>query len=611
VDGKGIYEDLSLVQGRAQRLVIVVEIVFVFLFLYYWKIQILDHGKYWRLSESNRVRETVLVAPRGLILDRKNVLIATNVGSFRVSLIRENSPDLDASYKAVGALLKLDEATLRQRVAKYASLPAFTPIVVQDNLSMEDVARVEARKLEFPELVLEAEPKRFYPFGSFASHVLGYLQELSEADVRSKAFPQRHLGDLVGKMGLESVYQTLLAGENGRQLETVDSLGRHMGEFERTEPRPSPGLKLTLDFDLQRKAEELLSGREGAVVVMDARTGGILALASFPTYEPNRFINRFSPEEWQGLIADPSHPLENRAIRGLYSPGSVFKVTMALAALDAGVIDDHTAFYCPGSAQIYGRTWNCWRASGHGTLVLDGAIQNSCDVFFYNVARRMDVDQIARYARMVGFGSRTGIDLPGEKDGLVPTTEWKRKTFKAPWFPGETISVGIGQGPLLATPLQVAATTAFIARRGIKVFPHLVSPDAPGYWRRWLDANGGAIPPITQLKRSDFERVVLGMYESVNKGGTGAAARVEGFDVCGKTGSTQTVGRERAQQMAVPPKTHSWFSGFGPRDNPEVVVTVLVEFGGMGGTTAAPVAGQLFALYQQLKAKDRSKADAR
>ena len=601
MDSKGIYEDLSIVVSRAHRLVIVVEIIFAFLFIYYWKIQILDHGKFWRLSESNRVRETVLIAPRGLITDRKDVLIATNVGSFRASLVRENSRDLDASYKRVSQLLRLDEATVRERVAKYASLPAFRPIVVQDNLTMEDVSRIEARKIELPELLLESEPKRFYPFGSFASHVLGYMQELSEADVRSKAFKTRQLGDLVGKMGLESVYEKLLSGENGLQLETVDSLGRNMGEFERQDPRPSPGLKLTLDYDLQKKAEEMLAGREGAIVVLDARTGGVLALASFPTYEPNRFINRFSPEEWQGLIADPTHPLENRAIRGQYSPGSVFKLTMSLAALDSGTITDSTSFFCGGAAQIYGTTFNCWKAGGHGSLILDGAIQNSCNVFFYNVARRMDVDTIARYARILGFGSRTGIDLPGEKEGLVQSTEWKKKTFKAPWFPGETISVGIGQGPLLVTPLQIAASTAFIARRGIKVFPHLVSPESPGYWRRWTEASGGAIPPITQLKRSDFERVVLGMYESVNKNGTGAGARVEGLDVCGKTGSTQTMSRERAQQLATPPKTHSWFTGFGPRDNPEIVVTVLVEFGGMGGATAAPLAGQLFALYKQIR----------
>lgn len=604
MDNKGIYEDFSLVLSRARRLVIVIEIVFAFLFVYYWKLQILDFNKYWRLSESNRVREVILEAPRGLITDRKNILLATNIASFQASIIRENSKNLAQSYKDISSLLNLDEQVLLQRVAKYGSLPTFRPLVVQDNLAMDEVARIDARKLEFPELVLENAPKRYYPFGSFASHVLGYMQELSEGELRSRAFKERRLGDLVGKMGLEAFYETLLAGENGRLLQTVDSQGRTVAEFEHIDPRPSPSLKLTLDYDLQKKAEELLSGREGAIVVLEAKTGAVLALASFPTYEPNRFINRFSPQEWQGIVADNAHPLENRAIRGLYSPGSIFKLTMALGALDSGIITDHTSFFCGGAIQIYGTTFNCWKAGGHGSLILDGAIQNSCNVFFYNLARRMDIDDIARYAQIMGFGTRTGVDLPGEKDGLVPTAAWKKKTFKAPWFPGETISVGIGQGPLLVTPLQIAASTAFIANRGGKVFPHLVSPGSESFWRQWSERGEGIIPPITSLKRSDFEKVILGMYESVNRGGTGQAAYVEGLDICGKTGSTQTMSSERVEKLAqrnVTVKTHSWFSGFGPRVDPEIVVTVLVEFGGMGGATAAPLAREMFSLYQSLK----------
>lgn len=605
MDNKGIYEDFSLILRRARWMVILIEIVFVFLFLYYWKLQILDFGKFWRLSESNRVREVILKAPRGLITDRKDILLATNIASFQASVLRENSSDLTRSYQDISALLNLDEQVLLERVAKYASLPTFRPIVVKDNLAPAEVARIEARKLEFPELALETEPKRYYPFGSFASHVLGYLQETSDEELRSKAFKERRLGDLVGKMGIEAFYESVLSGENGRLLRTVDSQGRTMGEYERVDPRPSHGLKLTLDYDLQKKAEELLAGREGAIIVLEAKTGAVLALASFPTYEPNRFINRFSPQEWQGLLADAAHPLENRAIRGLYSPGSIFKLTMALGALDSGVITDRTAFFCGGSIQIYGATFDCWNAGGHGSLVLDGAIQNSCNIFFYNLARRMDIDDIARYAQIMGFGTRTGIDLPGEKDGLVPTAAWKKKTYKTPWFPGETISVGIGQGPLLVTPLQIAASTAFIANKGLKVFPHLVSPGSEAFWRYWSERGGGGIPPITRFKRSDFEKVILGMFESVNKGGTGQAAFIDGFEICGKTGSTQTMSTERAEKLAqrkVTVKTHSWFSGFGPRPDPEIVVTVLVEYGGMGGATAAPLAREMFSLYRSLKA---------
>lgn len=605
MDDRGIYEDLSLVQKRAQRLVRIIEAVFILLFIYYWKIQILDFNKYWKLSEFNSLREITLPAPRGLITDRNNILVATNIASFKTSIIRENTRSLSQSFRSISDLLNLDERILEQRVNKYRALAEFRPVVVKENLAMDEVARIAARKLEFPELVIESEPKRRYPFRSFASHVLGYLQEISEEDIQSQAYKKRRLGDMVGKMGVEAVYEPILAGETGRLIEVVDSQGRTISVLERIEPRPSPGLRLTLDFDLQKKAEELLTGREGAIVVMDAQTGDVLALASYPTYEPNRFINRFLPQEWQGLVSDPSYPLENRAIRGLYSPGSVFKLTMALAALDSGVITDRTSFFCGGETQIYGNTFSCWNKGGHGSLILDGAIQNSCNIFFYNLGRRMEVDDIARYARMMGFGARTGIDLPGEKEGLVPTVEWKKKTRNAAWYLGETISVAIGHGPLLVTPVQVAAHTAFIAKRGIKVFPHLVSSASKPYWSRWEAQNGGAISPITNLKRSDFEKVILGMWESVNKGGTGQAAGVDGFDICGKTGSTQTIGRETAERLAqrnVTVKTHSWFSGFGPRDKPEIVVTVLVEFGGLGGATAAPLAGEMFRLYRQLQA---------
>jgi len=602
---RGIYEDLSLIQKRAHRILRIVQVIFVVLFVYYWKVQILDFNKFWKLAESNSLREISLTAPRGLITDRNNILVATNIASFRTSIIRENSRDLARNFRSISGLLGLDEATLRERMNKYRREAEFKPVVVKEDLGLDEVARVDARKLEFPELVIESEPKRQYPFRSFASHILGYLQEISEEDFRTRSYETRHLGDMIGKMGLEAVYEPILAGESGRVIEVVDSQGRKVRELRRIEPRPSPNLILTLDFDLQRKAEELLNGREGVIVVMDAKTGGILALACFPTYEPNRFINRFLPQEWEGLVSDPSHPLENRAIRGLYSPGSLFKLTMAMAALDSGIITDRTSFFCPGEIKIYGTPFACWNAGGHGSLVLDEAIQNSCNIFFYNLGKRMDIDDIARYARKLGLGERTGIDLPGEKDGLVPTTEWKKRTRKADWYPGETISVAIGQGPLLVTPVQIAAHTAMIANRGAKVFPHLVSKESKPYWKFWESRNGGAIPPIPSLKRSDFEKVILGMWESVNKGGTGGGARVDGFNICGKTGSTQTIGRETAERLAqrnVTVKTHSWFTGFGPRDDPEIVISVLVEYGGMGGATAAPLAGELFRQYVQMKA---------
>ncbi|MGB8951338.1 MAG: penicillin-binding protein 2 [Candidatus Aminicenantales bacterium] len=586
-----IYEDFSGLQRRSQIVFLIVEFLFLALAFYYWKVQILDHRKYWALSEANRIREVILQAPRGLLTDRTGkVILADNKASFKTSIIREDCRDYEESCEKISRLLGLEKAVLQNRIDKYKSLPLFKPIVVKDNLTVDEVAQIEARKLDLPELVIEAEPKRYYPFANLAAHIIGYMQEVSPEELRTK-YKDRRLGDLVGKTGIEAQYESILAGTEGKVIEVVDSQGRVREEISRIKPKQNQKLILTLDFDLQKKAEELLEGKEGAVVVMEAKTGEILALASYPTYDPNKFINRFTPEEWLDLVSRPDHPLENRTIRGLYSPGSIFKLVMALGALEFGWITAETTFFCGGSIEIYGHPFSCWQEGGHGSLNLYEGIRNSCNIYFYNLGRRMGIDEIARAAYLLGLGTGTEIDLPGEKEGLVPSPEWKRKTRKAAWYPGETISVAIGQGPLLVTPLQIASLTAIIANRGIKVFPHLL--------KSWIETAGKR--EMVKIQRSFFENVIEGMWRSVNAGGTGRAARIEGFDVCGKTGSTQTISSEKAKKLAVQKreiKTHSWFTGLAPRDDPQIVVTVLVEYGGMGGETAAPLARRLFELYK-------------
>jgi penicillin-binding protein 2 len=602
MESNRIYEDLSGVQKRANRLRVAIEVLFLVLVFFYWKTQILDHRKYWKLAEKNRIRETIIPAPRGLVLDRKGIILVKNIGSFKTSLIRENTPDLERSYRSISQLLGLPLEELKKRVAKYRAMPPFKPLPVKEDLSLEEVTLVDARRLEMPELIIEAEPKRQYPFGSFAVHVLGYLQEISAEELRTPRYQDRRLGDLIGKTGLEAEYEPFLIGRNGRLVEVVDSQGRKQGEVEKLEPQTSPSLQLNLDFDLQKKAESLLEGREGAIIVLDPRTGCVLALASYPTFEPNKFIHRFTPEEWQAVVQDPATPLENRAIRGLYSPGSIFKLTMSLAALNLDVITERTSFFCGGEITLYGQPFSCWAAGGHGMLDLTSAIRNSCNIYFYNLGKRMRIEDIARQAQLYGFGQLTGIDLPGEKEGLVPTPEWKKAKKKAAWYPGETISVAIGQGPLLVTPLQVAAHTAFIANRGRKIVPHLLNP-ATAIRRDFQSPDGADFLLRTGLRRSAFDKVIKGMWESVNREGTGRAAMIEGFDICGKTGSTQTISTESAERLAqrkIEVKTHSWFTGFAPKDKPEVVVTVLVEYGGGGGATAAPLARQLFEYYREL-----------
>jgi penicillin-binding protein 2 len=603
-----IYEDLYPVLRRARLIFVLVVVFFIFLILNFWKVQILDHEKYWARSEANRMREIALPYQRGLIIDREGVILANNEASVRVSLIRENCEDYDQSCRKIARLLNIEEDVLKERIGKYASLPLFKPIVIKENLSFEEVAMIEARKLELPELVLQSEPKRFYPFGSLAAHIIGYLQELSPEEMKKEIYGERPLGDLVGKTGIEKQYETALVGDHGLLVEVVDSLGREREEVARQAAIKGQDLTITLDYDLQKEAEELLQDREGAIIVMDARTGEILALASYPNYDPNKFISRFTPEEWLELVNSPEFPLENRAIRGLYSPGSVFKLAMAVGALDMEIADEELTFICRGETTIYNDPFSCWREGGHGEMGFYDAIRHSCNIYFYNLGKEMGIDEIARYAKMLGFGAPTGIDLPGEYVGLVPDPQWKIKNRDEPWQKGETISVSIGQSFLLVTPIQIATHTALLANRGIFVTPHLFrSLSSNGIERE----NRFNIPssPAVNIDPSIFEQVIQGMWQSVNDQGTGWAAMVSGYDVCGKTGSTQVVGEDKSEESVEESqeegeeeeeevKTHSWFTGFAPRDNPEIVVTVLVEYGGMGGATAAPLARRLFNFYR-------------
>lgn len=591
-EGK-IYEDLSTVLGRANAVFRIVAVMVFLALSYYWKVQILEFKKYWDLAESNRTRVHVLPAPRGLIRDRNGVILADNKAAFKVSLVRENIVDVEGSYAAVGRLLEIDEEAIRSRVEKFKSLPAFEPIVIKDGLGPFDIAPIESRRLEFPELVVDAEPQRFYPHGSLAAHALGYLQERTPEDAAALRDGRPGVGQMGGRTGLEREYDGRLTGEDGSVVEIVDSLGRAHGERDRRNPVQGQDVFLTLDVRLQRKAEELLEGREGVILALDPRSGEVLAIASFPTFDPNRFITRFTPSEWLQLVNDPQSPLENRAVRGLYAPGSIFKLVMALGGLDFGYVNERTTVYCSGSTVIYGSPFVCWFQPGHGSMDLVDAIKNSCNIYFYQLGRRMGIDMIALAGERAGLGVRTGIDLFGEKNGLVPSSPWKMKTLKTPWFPGETISVSIGQGPLQTTPLQVAALTALIARRGVRARPHLL--------KEGRDAEKDVKAPF---KPSSYGPIIEGMWKSVNDMGTGRGAFIAGMDVCGKTGSTQVISRASAERLAeagIEIKTHSWFSGFAPREDPRIVVTVLIEYGGGGGATAAPLAGRVFSLFQELR----------
>ena len=585
-----LYEDLTPLKKRAKITFLIIGFIFICMVILFWKIQILDHNKYILLAERNRLREENLPAPRGLIKDRNGVILAENRASFNVSLIRENCFDINESLKRVSKLLNIGEDVLRDRISQYKFYPEFKPIIIKENLKLEEIAKIEALKNEFPELIVQFEPKRYYPFHECGAHVIGYVQEISREELKDNRFRNLRMGDIIGKAGIEKKYDVLLRGEDGKIKKIVDSRGRFVKEINRIEPVPGEDIFLTIDFDLQKKSQELLAGREGAIVMLDPRNGEILAMVSSPSYDPNKFVRRFNKKEWEKLVRDVKSPLENRAIRGLYAPGSIFKPVVALAGLQEGIINPNSTFYCRGKAYFYNKEFSCWNKGGHGKVNLYEAIRHSCNIYFYNVGNILGIEKIKSWASEFGFGKRTGIDLPGEKSGLIPSPEWKKRLFHSPWFPGETISISIGQGPLLVTPLQVAVYTAEIANRGKRVLPHLLKSDRKNSYE------------IIKIKRKYFEDVIEGMWEAVNLKGTGRLAKLPGFDICGKTGSTQLVSKKEGEKNQV--KTHSWFTGFALKDNPQIVVTVIVEYGGMGGETAAPIARELFRLYREKYIKE-------
>ncbi len=585
-----IYEDLAPIK-RKSNLILRIILVMIFLVVaYYWKTQIIEYRKYWRMAENNRTRTRPITAPRGIIRDRNGEILADNRATFRVLLFRENIKNMDESVAGISKLLNMDERELRFRLDKYKKVPIYQPVVIKDGLSLIDSAPVQSRQLEFPELQVDAEPQRIYPQGTIAAHVLGYLQERSEEELKADPDNKHIPGDLGGKTGIEKAYDNILAGQSGSIVEVVDSLGRSRGELARTTPVPGREIMLTIDAKLQVLAEQLLGGRVGAIVALDPRTGDVLAMASSPTFDPNKFITRFTPSEWQAVANDPSSPMENRATRGLYAPGSIFKVVMALGGLVKGYVDENTTVFCSGATVIYGVPFHCWFKPGHGLMNLANAIKNSCNIYFHDLGRRMGIKNIADTARKLGLGSLTGIDISGEKSGLVPDPAWKKKARKEPWYPGETMPVSIGQGALQVTPLQLATVISTVANRGRVIRPHLLK--------------SGSGEPTSGAKRvfspEDFEKVIEGMWRSVNDNGTGQGAKVPGRNVCGKTGSTQVLSRDalkRLEELGRPMKTHAWFCGFAPRVDPQIAVTVLVELGGGGGAIAAPLAGKLFDQY--------------
>jgi penicillin-binding protein 2 len=563
------------------------------LLLGFWKLQVIDADKYAQMAERNRVRTIPIIAPRGRMLDRDGRVLVDNRPSFSVLLLRDDPAQVEKYLPAVADGLGLSLADLKDQLQNTQNLPKFQPIVIKPEATPADVAFIESHRADVPILEMLSVSRRRYLPGGFLAHVTGYVGEVSEQQIEASNGKLRP-GDVVGKSGLEREYNEELMGTDGMRRVIVNSVGKEVDHLSQQDPIPGKQIQLTIDYDLQQVAEQSLGPRDGAVVALDPRTGEVLAMVSHPAPDPNDFAVRISREEWKQLNEDPAHPLLNRAIQGQLAPGSVFKIVMAVAMLEDHVPPESFTAYCPGYATFYGRQFKCWvyGKSSHGLVDLHKAIMESCDIFFYNVGQRLGIDRIAYYAKKLGLGQKTGVDLPSEESGLVPSEEWVERVYHRRWYPGETISVAIGQGAVTATPLQLAHTIGGIAMGGAFMQPHL------------LKGAQNVAEQKVNISESTVEKVTDAMYDVVNgAGGTAQAIKLPGIDFSGKSGTAQIINYDLRSRLgkAKQFKDNSWFVGYAPRRNPEIVVSVLVQAGGHGSEAAGPVVRDVIKAYYEKK----------
>ncbi len=575
-----------------------VVVVFFVILAGYWRLQIGQHYLYQKRADQNRIRYLPIIAPRGKILDREGRVLADSLPAFSVLLERENPAALTPQrLQQIAEGLHMDLAEAERAVHNAAHLPAFQPIVLKTSANMQDVSFVESHQTEFPELELIQVERRVYPLHRAAAAVLGYVGEVSQETIAASHGRYRP-GDLVGKTGIEREYNSILEGRDGMRRVVVNSRGEEVGMLKQIDAVPGRNLRLTLDLDLQVAAEMALGDHSGAIVALDPRTGEVLAMVSHPGFDPNDFAGRLDPKTWQKLTTDPQHPLLNKAIQAHLAPGSVFKIITGAAALETGAITPSFTVYCPGYVNFYGHTYHDWiwweKRQGHGEVNLHRAIVISCDVYFYTLGKMLGIDKIAYYAKKLGLGSKTGIDLPGEDPGLIPTPGWVESVYKHPWYPGETISVAIGQGAVAVTPLQLAYALGGIAWGGVFYRPHLAFPsELPARF----EASKDTVHRFP-LRAETVSALTRGMWGVVNEGGTGAGARAAGLDIAGKTGTAQVVSAKLQASDPEAYRNNAWFVGFWPTHDPKIVVAALVMHG-QHSSIAAPMVRNVILAYDQ------------
>ena len=588
-------------ERRFPLFALMVVLVFSVLFLRLWQLQILKGKEYKDLSENNRIRLRKVRPLRGRILDRKGRVLATNRPSFSVTVIPEDVLDIKGLSKKLSSLLGMDAKAISQKITANGR-PPFQPVYIKRDISWEELSKVKALLMDMPGVQVVVEPIRTYPYGELAAHLLGYVGEVDRRELEEN--DGYDVGDILGKTGVEAVWERYLRGSKGGRQVEVDAFGREVRVLGEVLPTPGWDLYLTIDVELQRKAEELLKDKVGAIVALDPSSGEVLALCSSPSYSPSLFASGISRGRWKRLLDHPLHPLTNRAVQGLYAPGSVFKIVTAAAALQEGRLSPEEELFCGGSWRLGNRTYRCWQEGGHGELSLHRAIVESCDVYFYQVGHRVGIDALSRYAQAFGFGKRTGISLPDEKGGLVPSRKWKREKLGKSWWEGETVTLAIGQGYILVTPLQMARMIAAVANGGDLYVPLLAQrvKEAEGERERIYRPQKAGRLPLRPSVLEEIRRALVGVVEEER--GTGKAARIEGVKVAGKTGTAQVskMGEKRLKPEELPYelRDHAWFVAYAPADDPKIAVAVLVEHGGHGGSAAAPLAREVIKKWLEI-----------
>ena len=560
--------------------------------LYY--LQVYQADRYKTLADENRISTRLLIPPRGIIFDRNGVTIASNQQNFQALIVAEQAPNVQETLDAFKKIMPLSEAEEERIKKDLKRNRSFVPIKIRDNLSWEEVSRIQLNAPDLPGIVIDEGLTRYYPFGAGMAHILGYVSSVSDKDVKDDPLLEVP-GFKIGKSGIEKYLEKALRGESGNLKLEVNAYGRIMKEIERVDGIPGKDVQLTIDSRLQQKAFELFGEESGAAVLLDVHTGEILAFVSAPSFDPNMMTQGLSTEDWNALLHNERNPLTDKAISGQYSPGSTFKMIVALAALEAGVIKPETRTYCAGKMFLGNHAFHCWKKEGHGHLNVVEALQHSCDIFFYETAQKLGIEKIADMARRFGLGSKINIGLENEKAGLIPDKEWKLRRFGEPWQQGESLISGIGQGYILTTPLQLATMTARLVNGGYEIKP------------TFLKVSDGEKSKIKKIDVSpaNLELIKEGMYAVVNKpGGTAWRSQFDyhGQRMGGKTGTTQVrritmkerrEGIKKESELPWRLRNHALFVGYAPHDNPKYAVAVLVEHGGGGSSVAAPLAGKI------------------